>query len=164
MISDVTRTHEWRTARMAAKIHQTAHGEGNDARRFEIPIWAGKTEACDGGHNESGIDNAQRFITQSDAVETADRCIFHQHVGATREVTDGFPSLFGLKIQNYAALVGMVRGKRNASFGMLHVVPERPFTPHRITSRWLDKNHLCAKIGKQQPAVAAHAPGQIKNT
>ena len=38
MVRHVAGTHERRAPRMAAQIHQTAHGESNDARRFEIAI------------------------------------------------------------------------------------------------------------------------------
>ena len=47
MISNVTRTHKGRAAWMAAKVHQPAHGESDDAWRFEIPIRAGETKSGD---------------------------------------------------------------------------------------------------------------------
>src|SRR5687767_10178131 len=47
MIGDIARAHERRTARVAAEVHQSAHGEGDNAGRLEIPIGPGSAESAD---------------------------------------------------------------------------------------------------------------------
>src|SRR5688572_25117047 len=49
-IRHVTWTNQGRAARMTAEIHQSAHGESDDIRRFEITIRARETEAGNRSH------------------------------------------------------------------------------------------------------------------
>jgi len=66
---------------MAAQIHQPAHGEGNDARRFEIAIGAAQSKTANRGHDQCRIEFVQRRIAKSILLEITDRFVFDQNIG-----------------------------------------------------------------------------------
>src|SRR5262249_60745161 len=105
------RAHKWRAVRMAAKIHQSAHGKSDNARGSKISIRAGKTKACDRSHDQIGIDSSKGFVTQSHAVEIADWFVLDDYVGVPRNIAESVLSFFGLNIRDYAALICVISGE-----------------------------------------------------
>jgi hypothetical protein len=134
---------------MAAEIHQSAHGEGDDARRFELAIGAGAAKATDRSQHQRGIQLLQIGVADPQLIEIAIRLVFDHHVGVGGELTKFLAAIAIFEIQYQTMFVAMIRSEGQAAFTMGCVIFERPFAPHRITARRLDKQHFGAKISQQ---------------
>src|SRR5919106_2955766 len=163
VIGNVTGSDERRAARMATEIHQATHRKSDDVWSFEIAIGSGLSETGNRGHHQSRIDGLERAIAELESIEIARRLVFNQHIGMTHELTKRFPTFVLFQVENDAAFVRMVRGERQTLLGIELAAFKRSLAAHGIAARWLDENHLCAEIGKEETAIPAHATGEIQD-
>ncbi len=112
MIGDIARSHQRRSAGMAAEIHQTAHGECDDAGRLEVAVRPGLAEPRDRCQHQRRVSRTKDGVTEPAAFEEARRFVLDQHIGVTHQVTKCLPVLIIFDIQNDAAFIGVVSGKR----------------------------------------------------
>jgi hypothetical protein len=94
MIRHVAWPHERRAPRMAAQIHQPAHGEGNDARCFEIAIRTVQAKTGNRGYNQCRIEIMQCRIAKSILLEITHRFVFDQNIGVAREFAQSLATTF----------------------------------------------------------------------
>ena len=148
---------------MAAEIHQTAHGKGDNVGRLEIPIGTRAAEAGNRSHNQCRVDGLETVVVKTQLFQIPRRLVFDQHVGNSRELLQGVSSLLAVQIQHDPAFAGMIRREGKAPFGIGQIIFKRPFAPRQIAFRRLDENHLRAKVGQQPAAITALSAGEIEN-
>src|SRR5262245_15223002 len=85
-IGDGAGSHERRPAWMAAEIHQSAHREGYDARRFEIAIRPRLAETGNRRHYQRWVERPERLVTETQAFKIARRLILDKHVRRSDEL------------------------------------------------------------------------------
>ena len=158
-----TRRVHRRRRRLAAHVHEPAHGEGHQLGPAVPAVGPGLAESRDGRVDQPRVRREQILVPQPHTRQGPGHGALHHHVRVPGQAPDALPPRLGIEVRGDALLVGVEVEEREATVGSRPVVLERRLAAGRTAPGRLHLDHLGAEVRQELAAVLALGARQFQD-